>query len=295
MTADLAVVVVNFNAGEHLRTCVGSVYAAAGDLALDVAVVDNASRDGSAEAAAAANPSIRVIDNPVNRGFAAAANRGFAETEAPFVFLLNPDAAITGGRLDAFVKVAKERPRAGALGCLVRNPDGSLQPSARKVPGIGEGLAHAFLGRVAPDNRWSRSYTMAEWDRASEREVEWVSGSAMLVRREAFHAVGGFDEGYFMYVEDVDLCTRLRKRGWSVLFTPELEVTHEVGVSTRSHPRRMAYEHSRSIYRYFSKHVATGPAIGLRPLARAALWARAALIARRSPEDRVAGPRRRPR
>ncbi|HEX6262939.1 MAG TPA: glycosyltransferase family 2 protein [Actinomycetota bacterium] len=295
MTADLAVVVVNFNAGEHLRSCVASVYAAAGDLDLDVVIVDNASRDGSAGAAAAAHPSIRVINNRVNRGFAAAANRGFAETQAPFIFLLNPDAVISGGRLDAFVKVAKERPRVGALGCLVRNPDGSLQPSARKVPGIGEGLAHAFLGRVAPDNRWSRSYTMADWDRASEREVEWVSGSAMLVRREAVDAVGGFDEGYFMYVEDVDLCTRLRKRGWSALFTPELEVTHEVGVSTRSHPRRMAYEHSRSIYRYFSTHVATGPGTVLRPLARATLWARAALIARRSPEDRVAGPRRRPR
>lgn len=295
MSADLAVVVVNFNAGEHLRACVASVYAAAGDLDLQVAVVDNASRDGSAEAAAAAHPSIRVIENPVNRGFAAAANRGIAETDAPFVFLLNPDAAVTSGRLDSFLKVAKERPRAGAVGCLVRNPDGSIQPSARKVPGMGEGLAHAFLGRVVPDNRWSRSYTMADWDRASEREVEWVSGSAMLLRRAALGDVGGFDDGYFMYVEDVDLCTRLRAAGWSVVFTPELEVTHEVGVSTRTHPKRMAYEHSRSIYRYFSKHVATGPGAALRPLAKAALWARAALIARRSPEDRVAGPRRAPR
>ena len=295
MSADLAVVIVNFNAGDHLRLCVASLYAGAGDLDLDVVVVDNASRDGSVEAAAGAHPAIRVIDNPVNRGFAAAANRGIRETDAPFVLLLNPDAEITGGSLEAFVKVAKERPRAGALGCLVRNPDGSLQPSARRVPGVGEGLAHAFLGRVAPDNRWSRSYTMADWDRSSEREVEWVSGSAMLLRRTAVVEVRGFDEGYFMYVEDVDLCTRLRGRGWTILFTPELEVTHEVGVSARSHPRRMAYEHSRSIYRYFSKHVATGPGAALRPLARAALWARAALVARRSPEDRVAGPRRRPR
>lgn len=295
MSADLAVAIVNFNAGEHLRACVASLYASAGDVDLDVVVVDNASRDGSAAAAAEAHPSIRVIDNPVNRGFAAAANRGIGDTDAPFVFLLNPDARVTAGRLASFLKVAKERPRAGALGCLVRNPDGSLQPSARRVPGVGGGLAHAFLGRVAPENRWSRAYTMADWDRASEREVEWVSGSAMLLRREAVADIGGFDEGYFMYVEDVDLCTRLRARGWSVVFTPELEVAHEVGVSTRTHPRRMAYEHSRSIYRYFSKHVATGPGAALRPLARAALWARAALVARRAPEDRVAGPRRRPR
>lgn len=293
MIADLAVVIVNYNAGDLLRACIASLYAASGDLDLEVVVVDNASRDASTEAARQAHPAVRVIENPVNRGFASAANRGIGETGAPFVFLLNPDATVTGGTLASLVKVVKERPRVGAAGCLVRNTDGSLQPSARRVPGMGEGLAHAFLGRVAPANRWSRSYTMADWDRASEREVEWVSGSAMLLRRAAVDAVGGFDERYFMYVEDVDLCTRLREAGWRVLFTPELEVTHEVGVSARSHPRRMAYEHSRSIYRYFSTHVATGPATVLRPLARAALWARATLVARHSPEDRVAGPRRR--
>ena len=291
--ADLAVVIVNFNAGEHLRSCIASVYAASGDLALEVVVVDNASRDGSATRAAEDHPAVRVVENPVNRGFAAAANRGIRETEAPFILLLNPDAEIVGGSLDTFLKVAAERPRVGALGALVRNPDGSIQPSARRVPGLGEGLVHAFLGQVAPDNRWSRSYTMADWDRSSEREVEWVSGSAMLLRRGAVEAVGGFDEGFFMYVEDVDLCTRLRQKGWRVAFSPELEAVHEVGVSASSHPRRMAYEHSRSIYRYFTKHVATGPGVTLRPLARAALWARAALVARRSPRDRAAGPRRR--
>ena len=294
MTRDLAVVVVNFNAGEHLLRCLASVYAAAGEIALDVLVVDNASRDGSAGRASEAHPTARIVENPVNRGFAAAANRGVRETDAPFVLLLNPDAEITGGELSALLKVARDRSRAGAVGLLVRNPDASIQPSARRVPGIGEGLAHAFLGRVAPENRFSRHYTMADWDRMSEREVEWVSGSAMLVRREAFEQVEGFDEGYFMYVEDVDLCTRLRAAGWRVLFSPEVEVTHEVGISARTVSKRMAYEHSKSIYRYFSKHVARGPGAALKPLARGALLARAALVARRAPADRVAGPRRRP-
>jgi N-acetylglucosaminyl-diphospho-decaprenol L-rhamnosyltransferase len=288
VTADLAVVVVNYNAGEHLARCIASIYAASGELGLDVMVVDNASRDGSTAEAADRHPAVRVLENPVNRGFAAAANRGIAETDAPLILLLNPDAEVTGGTLPAFVKVTRERPRVAVLGPLVRNPDGTIQPSARKVPGVGEGLAHAFLGRVAPGNRFSRSYTLADWDRTTEREVEWISGSAMLLRREAVEAVGGFDEGYFMYVEDVDLCTRLRAAGWTVLFSPELEVTHEIGVSARSLPRRMAYEHSRSIYRYFSKHVARGPAAALRPLARAALWARAAVASRRSPADRTA-------
>jgi N-acetylglucosaminyl-diphospho-decaprenol L-rhamnosyltransferase len=278
--SDLAVVVVNHNSGDFLSRCLASVSAAAGDLALDVVIVDNASRDGSAQRAATEHPEARALENRANRGFAAAANQGIQATTAPFVLLLNPDAEITGGTLSALLKVAGERPRAGAIGLLVRNPDGSIQPSARKVPGLLEGLGHAFLGPVLPSNRFTRSYTMADWDRASERDVEWISGSAMLLRREAFDEVGGFDEGYFMYVEDVDLCTRFRAAGWTVLFSPEVEVAHEIGVSSRQMPRRMAMEHSRSIYRYFDRHVARGPVALLKPLVRGALWLRARLAAR---------------
>jgi N-acetylglucosaminyl-diphospho-decaprenol L-rhamnosyltransferase len=277
---DLVVVVVNHNSGDFLPRCVASVYAAAEDLALEIVVVDNASRDRSAERVAAEHPAVRIIDNPVNRGFAAAANQGIRETEAPFVLLLNPDAEITAGTLAALLKVAGERPRAGAIGLLVRNPDGTVQPSARKVPGLLDSLGHAFLGPALPNNPFTRSYTMAGWDRATEREVEWISGSAMLLRREAYDEVGGFDARYFMYVEDVDLCTRLRKAGWTVMFSPEVEVVHEVGVSSRSMPKRMAMEHSRSIYRYFDRHVARGPVVLLKPLVWLALWLRARLAAR---------------
>ena len=236
-------------------------------------------------------PEARVLRNRGNRGFSAAANQGVRATDAPFVLLLNPDAEVVGGTLDALLKVARERERAGVVGLLVRNPDGSIQPSARKVPGLLEGLAHAFLGPVFPGNPFTRSYTMAGWDRTSEREVEWISGSAMLVRREAFEQVGGFDEGYFMYVEDVDLCTRLRRVGWSVLFSPEVEVVHEVGVSARGMRRRMAEEHSRSIYRYFDRHVARGGLVLLKPFVRAALWLRSRVAARRRPRRWARGPR----
>lgn len=300
--ARLAVVVVNHNAGSFLPACLSSIYAAAGDLALDVVLVDNASVDGSTERVAHLHPSLRVVKNRLNRGFAAAANQGIRVTTAPFVFLLNPDAEITAGSLASLVKVAADRPRAGILGPLVRNSDGSIQASARKVPGLLESLGHAFLGPFAPNNRFSRSYTMAEWDRSSEREVEWVSGCAMLVRRDAFEAVMGFDEGYFMYVEDVDICTRLRQAGWSVLFSPELEVVHETGVSARKRSRRLAFEHSRSIYRYFAKHRARGPAVLLKPLVKLAVWLRALLVTRgsrakvsaRGANRRALGPRGRP-
>ena len=278
---DLSVVVVNYNAGDYLGRCLGSIASSAGDVTLETLVVDNASRDGSADRVAAEHPGVRVIRNDVNRGFAAAANQGIAATDAPFVLLLNPDAEVSAGTLGALVKVARERASAGAIGPLVRNPDGSLQPSARKVPGLGEALGHAFLGPFFPGNRWTRAYTMAGWDRASERDVEWISGSAMLLRREAIERTGGFDEGYFMYVEDVDLCARLRASGWRVLFSPEVEVVHRIGVSARGQERRMAHEHSRSIYRYFATHRAGGAGVLLKPFVRAALWIRAELVARK--------------
>jgi N-acetylglucosaminyl-diphospho-decaprenol L-rhamnosyltransferase len=278
MSADLAVVVVNHNAGPYLPRCMDSLRASAGDVGTEVVIVDNASTDGSADRVRELHPEIRVVRNPENRGFARAANQGIEATSSPFLLLLNPDAEVVAGTLAALAKVAREHPRAGAIGALVRNPDGSIQPSARRVPRLGEALAHAFLGPLWRENRWTRAYTMADWDRASEREVEWVSGSAVLLRREALDQVGPFDEGYFMYVEDVDLCTRLRRAGWEVLFSPELEVVHQIGVSTKGQRGRMAFAHSDSIYRYFSKFRAAGPSAALKPFVRVALWARALLM-----------------
>jgi N-acetylglucosaminyl-diphospho-decaprenol L-rhamnosyltransferase len=177
MRAALAVVVVNHNAGPFLGRCMRSVGAAGDDIAVEAVVVDNASTDGSVEGIAGEGR-VDIIRNPRNRGFAGAANQGIRATSAPLILLLNPDAEVVGGSLAALAKVAGEHPRAGAVGALVRNPDGSIQPSARRVPGLGEALAHAFLGPVWPDNPWTRSYTMAGWDRASEREVEWVPCSS---------------------------------------------------------------------------------------------------------------------
>jgi len=278
--ADIGVVVVNYNAGDHLLRCVESVDAQAGEAAVEIVVVDNASRDGSTDRLADAHPEVQRIENGDNRGFAVAANQGIRATTAPYVFVLNPDADVTGGTLAGLLKLAEDRPRAGAIGPLVRDLDGSLYPSARKVPTIGEAVGHAFLHPFDPNNRFSRAYTMADWDRASEREVSWVSGSCVLLRRAALEQVGLFDEGYFMYAEDVDLCTRLRRAGWTVLFTPELEVTHERGVST-GNSKRMIRVHSESIYRYFAKHHATGWKRALLPFAWLALRARAELVIRR--------------
>jgi N-acetylglucosaminyl-diphospho-decaprenol L-rhamnosyltransferase len=280
----LAVVVVNYNAGAYLSRCVASVFEHGGDLALDLLVVDNASRDGSARAARDAESRIRLVENPTNRGLSAAWNQGAAGTEGPWILFLNPDAEIWQGDLAGFVNAGEAVPEAAVLGPLIRNADGTIYESGRVFPTIGQALGHAFLGPFLPGNRFSRAYRQADWDRRSERTVDWVSGSCMLVRRSAFEAIGGFDEGFWLYGEELDLCTRLREAGWIVRYTPGLEVLHEGGIST-GRSRRTHLMHSASVYRYYRKHRARGWRRATLPAAWAALRVRAELVSLR---DRLA-------
>jgi len=271
---DLSVVVVNHNAGGYLSRCLATVLANTGDAEVEVVVVDNASTDGSTAAAREVFPQVHVIETGTNRGYAAGANVGIAETTAPFVLVLNPDTEIWEGTLERLVKLARERPRAAAIGPMIRNTDGSVYPSGRRVPSVGVAVGHALLGPFWRENPFSRRYRLAEWDRSTEREVDWISGSAFLVRREALEQIGPLDERFFLYAEEVDLFKRLRGAGWQILFTPELEVVHEGGVST-GRSRRMHLIHSRSVYRYFEKHHASGWRGALLPFAWLVLRIRA--------------------
>ena len=281
--ADIAVVVVNHNAGEDIVRCIRSVFESAGEISLEVLVVDNQSRDGSPDVVKSAFPEVTVIRNDANRGFPAAANQGMLASRSEFVFLINPDAEVAAGTLEGFLKVARDHPRAGAIGALTRNPDGTIYPSARLVPSLALGLGHTVLAPFWPDNPWSRRYRLADWDRSTGRLIDWVSGSSALLRRSALDEVGVFDERYFMYVEDMDLCTRLRRAGWEVWFSPQLEVMH-IGATATAGQRRMTLEHSKSIYAYFVKHQSSGWRVALRPFVWALLRLRAAYVSWRNHE-----------
>ncbi len=263
---DVAVVVVNHNAGDHLLRCLASVFASAGDAALEVFVVDNASGDGSARRALGTFPEIRLVENPDDHGFGAAVNQGIGRSRAPFVLLLHPGTEVSSGTLGALVKLAQERPQIGAIGTLIRNPNGGVFLSGRNFPTVGQAVGHALFGPVRPDNRFSRAYALADWDRSTEREVDWVPISSMLLRRGALDDVGLLDERFSLDGGELDLCTRLRHAGWKVLFTPEVEVVHETGVST-GRSRRMHLLHSRNMYLYFAKHRASGWRRAFLPLA----------------------------
>jgi GT2 family glycosyltransferase len=252
VTPRVSAVVVSYNAREHLLRCLAALEAQDGET-LEIVVVDNASADGSAAAARAAHPKARVVDAGVNLGFARACNLGVREAQGPYVLILNPDAEVRPGCVAALAHVLDERPRVAVVGPRTLSGDGTAQVS------FGEGLtplAEWRQQRLVRGVRLRRADALRQADERArvEREPGWISGSCLLARRSALTEIGGFDEAFFLYEEDVDLCVRLRDAGWHVAFTPSAEVVHHLGVSMASDPWRSQLEYHRSHLRFYRKH-----------------------------------------
>ena len=245
-----SVVVVNFEAGPLLLGCVRSLLADDSAGVPEVVVVDNGSSDGSVAALRAAFPDVAVIDPGRNLGYAGAANRGIATTSTAVVAVANADLVVTPGLAGAMSARLDAEPDLAVVGPALLNPDGSQYPSARVHVSTTDAVGHALFGRLFPRNRFTRRYRQLDeqWDRT--RDVDWVSGALMFFRRSALDSVGGWDERYFMYMEDVDLCWRLRRLGWRIAYDPSGRATHIGGVSTATRPYRMIAEHHRAVYRF---------------------------------------------
>jgi len=258
---DLAVVIVNYKSREPLLACLRSLAAAAPGAALEIVVVDNSPGDGAAEAVAREFPGVTWITSPENVGFARGVNRGIAATRAPYVTLLNPDCEARPGAFATLLAFHAGRPDTGIAAPRILNPDGTLEFSARGYPGAAAFLfnRYSLLTRLFPANPWSRRYLLTDWDHASVRDVDWVSGACMCVRREAISAVGPLDEGYFMFNEDVDWCRRMNQAGWRVRYVPEAVVVHHIGASRTHVAPRVILERHRGMLRYFRKHHPSNP------------------------------------
>jgi N-acetylglucosaminyl-diphospho-decaprenol L-rhamnosyltransferase len=221
-------------------------------------------------------PDVRVVRSPGNVGYARAANLGIAATRAAIVAVLNPDTRVAPGTAAALVGRLESQPRIGACGPRILNSDGSVYPSARQVPSVPVAIGHGLLGLWWPTNPFTARYRELDADPTQPRLVDWLSGAAIWLRRDALDEVGGWDERYFMYVEDVDLCWRLRRAGWEVAYEPAARVEHLQGAFTRRHPYRMLLEHHRSAWK-FSKRRFVGARAALLPLAAIYLSFRCAL------------------
>ncbi|MEV6059007.1 glycosyltransferase family 2 protein [Nocardia asteroides] len=248
--AGLAVVTVTYSPGEHLEHFITTLADATSEKP-QVILADNGSTDGVPELVAEANSHVRLLRTGGNIGYGGAINRAVAEIDPSieFVILANPDIRWGVDSIDKMLEAAQRWPRAGAFGPMVREPDGSVYPSARRVPGLADGAGHAILGTIWPKNPWSVRYRQ-ENEEISERVVGWLSGSCLLVRRAAFDTIDGFDSRYFMYMEDVDFGDRMGKAGWHNVFVPDAEVTHAKGHAAGKHPELMLPAHHASAYRF---------------------------------------------
>ncbi|MDO3645441.1 glycosyltransferase family 2 protein [Nocardia mangyaensis] len=246
----LAVVTVTYSPGEHLEHFITTLADATSEKP-QVILADNGSTDGVPELVAEANSHVTLLHTGGNIGYGGAINRAVAEIDPSieFVILANPDIRWGVDSIDKMLEAAKRWPRAGAIGPMVREPDGSVYPSARRVPGLADGAGHAVLGTIWPKNPWSVRYRQ-ENEVISERVVGWLSGSCLLVRRAAFDTIDGFDSRYFMYMEDVDFGDRMGKAGWHNVFVPDAEVTHAKGHAAGKHPEIMLPAHHASAYRF---------------------------------------------
>jgi N-acetylglucosaminyl-diphospho-decaprenol L-rhamnosyltransferase len=270
----LAVVVVTYSPGDSLTAFLDSL-AAATARPVRVVLADNGSVDGAPEAAATAGRA-EVLPMGENLGYGAAANRAVAglDDSVGWVLVSNPDIVLGRGSLDTLLGAAERWPRAGSLGPLIHTDD-EVYPSARLVPSLGRGVGHALFGVVWPGNPWTRSYRQEGV--VEERTAGWLSGSCLLLRREAWDSVDGFDPRYFMYFEDVDLGDRLGRAGWLNVYVPTAAVVHTGGhATTRDAPTsaRMLREHHRSAYRFLSDRYRGWRWAPLRLGLRAALGAR---------------------
>jgi GT2 family glycosyltransferase len=254
---DISIVIVSYNSREHLRRCLASLEAHSPPVGREIIVVDNDSRDGSAPMVASEFADVRLLRMPQNLGFAAGANRGAREASGEAVVLLNPDSEIEADPFAPMLAYLREHDDAGIVAPRLLDPGGSLQLSCRSFPGFTVALfnRYSLLTRLLPRNRYSKRYLLSDWQHDSICDVDWVSGACLMIRRSLFEDIGLLDEGYFMYIEDVDLCQRVHRAGYSVVYLPQASVIHHIGQSSRTVAARSILARHRSMWHYYKKYL----------------------------------------
>ncbi len=265
---ELSVTICSWNTVEDLRICLQSLQDRREEATFEVLVVDNNSEDGSPDMVEAEFPWVRLFRMAKNFGFTGGHNYALARREADHGFPLNSDTIVHPGALRSVLDYAKEHPEAGIIGPKLLNPDDSLQFSCRRFPNpIAALFRNTPIGKLFPNNKFTRDYLMQDWPHDQIREVDWVSGAAFLVRKEVIDKIGLFDDAYFMFCEDVDWCFRTWEAGFKVVYYPPSVITHAIGRSTDKAPNRMIGGFHKSMFRFYRKNMIPKMAAPLRPFA----------------------------
>ncbi len=259
---DLSVSIVCHEGKDRVLACLKSVFDTADGLDIDVTVVENASKDGSAEAIEREYPQVRLIRNEVREGFSANHNKALRRATGEFVLLLNDDTIVHPGALVAMTEFMRAHPGAGAAGAMLLNPDGTAQYAGKSAPTIPAAIMVSLgLHRLLPGNPVTSRYYGKSKDTQvgpqpvdRPQKVESVNGAAMIIRKGALEKVGYLDDGFFLFCEDVDLSIRLREGGYKLYSIPAAKVTHIRGASTGG--RKIVWIYHKSLFRFYRKHYA---------------------------------------
>jgi GT2 family glycosyltransferase len=256
MRKDISIVIVNYRVRDILRKCLDSITKAQDNLNHELIVVDNNSRDGSVELIRENFPKVNLIENRQNRGFSFACNQGIKRSCGRYVLLLNPDTVFPETGFRKLVDFMDSNPEAGICGPKMVDVSGNLLHSCRSFPSFLTSISssQSILYRYFPGNPLSRRYLLKDLDHSRIQEVDWVSGSCLMIRKKMLDQIGLLDESYFIYVEDVDLCYRAHKAGWKIFYFPEVTLVHQLGQSTSRDRLRSRLQHHKSMWIFFKKH-----------------------------------------
>ncbi len=252
----LSLVLVTYNSRQFIEGCLNSLAAGLEKIPHEIIVVDNASQDGTADRVAGSYPGVRLFRNSENLGYPRANNQGMAAACGPFILLLNPDTLVAPGVLNKLLAEIERRPEAGGAAPVLRLPSGVLQVSFGKRISLVAELVKKLVGNRILSRQAERKKEI--------REMGWLGGACLLVRKEAVTSIAGFDEHFFLYFEDIDLCYRIREAGWTLLLVPELEIRHLGGGSTSGTALFSRFHYRRSQIYFYRKHASLLSRLGLK-------------------------------
>ena len=253
---DLSCIIVNYQHSESLKDCLDSIYQTIQEIDFEVIIIDNSEEDPGLQSLKERYPKTQIVYNSTNVGFSKANNQAAKIARGNFLFILNPDTILKEQATNSMFRYIRSNLEIGALGPKVVNPDGSLQYSCRRYPNLWTSLfnRYSILTRLFPQNRFTRRYLMLDFNHNETLPVDWLSGCCLMIPKSVFEEVNGFDENYFLFNEDIDLCRMVHQTGKKVIYFPEAKIIHKVSTSNRKATARIIIQRHLGMMYYFKKH-----------------------------------------